>query len=210
MRRTRLTWGGLLGLTSLLVGCAVAPTRYYSLATPAAEQPVGAPVAMHGDDVRVVVTSMPPDTDRPQLVVRDPGGQAAVQVLNESLWAAPLDEQIRAVLTDELSRHRAASGNTGPADQGGRRIAVSVDRFDMVWEQFVALDAHWTDRQPGAADSRQCRASIRVSANGGDVAALVEAQRHALARLGTLMAEPSIAPAADAHDAMLTSESGCT
>ena len=216
MKRTRLTWGGLLGLTSLLVGCAVAPTRYYSLATPAAEQPMGgAPVAMHGDDVRVVVTSMPPDTDRPQLVVRDPGGQAAVQVLNESLWAAPLDEQIRDVLAAEVSQQLGMPGAQLLPQDATRpvyRVDVRIDRFDMVWERFVAVDAGWTTRAPDGQMPRLCQASVRVPVVG-DVAALVDAQRHALSLLSGLIAQsvmPSRGVQIAAPEADAVSESGCT
>src|SRR5690606_1409031 len=92
-----------------------------------------------------------------------------------------------------------------------RQIEVRIDRFDMVWGRFVALDAGWTDRRPDAAQPLLCRASVRVPVTG-DVAALVTAQRQALLRLSALMAQSAAASAAgtDLQAPAVTSESGCT
>ena len=217
MKQTMWIRACLLGLAGLLAGCAAAPTRYYTLAAPAMLQPAEAVSGFSGAALRLTVPWIPPEAERPQLVVRDPSRDPAVQVLNESLWSAPLDQQIREVLAAEVGRRLGMpdaqllpDGNAAKV----RRIDVRIDRFDMVWGQFVALDAGWTDRAPGADRARLCRASVRVPVTG-DVAALVEAQRQALRRLGGLIVQAA-APAAgtatppDLQAQGTLSESGCT
>ena len=205
----------MLGL-ALLAGCAAAPPRYYSLASPAALQPAAEQAPRQSaDTLLLAVQRIPPQAQRPQLVVRDPSRDPAVQVLNESLWSAPLDEQIRDVLAGEVSRRLgmpAAQLLPQHASRPVYRVDVRIDRFDMVWNEFVALDAGWTTRAPGEKSSRLCQASVRVPV-GGDVAALVEAQRQAVQQLGGLIAQSVVAagvPATQAQGTALVSELGCT
>jgi len=215
MRQRISTWGCLLGLAGLLGGCATAPQRYYSLAAPAGLEPVAASASpVSADGLRLSVMRIPPEAERPQLVVRDPARDPAVQVLNDSLWSAPLGDQIREVLAAEVSRRLGMPDAQQLPDAAGRpvrRIEVRIDRFDMVWGRFVALDAGWTDRAPGTDRPRLCRASVRVPVTG-DVAALVEAQRQALLRLGALVSQASAAGASktDLQSGTVVSESGCT
>ncbi|MGB7482357.1 MAG: PqiC family protein [Castellaniella sp.] len=210
MKRTISTWICLLGLAGLLAGCAApTPTRHYSLAAPAAQQPVAgvARVAAAGG-LLLSVTRIPAEAERPQLVVHDPARDPAVQVLNDSLWAAPLGGQIRDALASGVARRLGTADLRRLTDAGERpvrRIEVRIDRFDMVWGRFVALDADWTDRLPGADRTRLCRASVRLPAAEG-VAALVDAQRLALDHLAAI-----IAGAPDGLQGQpRVAESGCT
>jgi uncharacterized lipoprotein YmbA len=213
MRRTLSTWVCQLGLVGLLGGCAAAPIRYYSLAAPATDQPVS---SVAGTAVQaglsLVVTQIPAEAERPQLVVRDPARDPAVQVLHDSLWAAPLGDQIHAVLAEGLGRRLGAVDARRLSDaqtRSVRRIEVRIDRFDLVWGRFVALDADWTDRAPGADGPRLCRASVRLPATAS-VAALVEAQRQALDHLAALIAAEASDSPADLQGGSTLSESGCT
>jgi uncharacterized lipoprotein YmbA len=230
VRGTISTWGRLLGLAALLAGCAVAPPRYYSLAAPAAGLPAStasraaqgargvqpssaspAPRAA-GTGLRLSVARIPAEAERPQLVVRDPARGPAVQVLNDSLWAAPLGDQIRDALAAEVGRRLGAADLQRLPDAGSRparRIEVRIDRFDMVWDRFVALEADWTDRAPGADRIRLCRAAVRLPAGAG-VASLVEAQRGALDRLAALIAAAASDSTADLQGKPTVSEFGCT
>jgi len=214
MRRTIPTWLHLLGLAALLAGCAAAPPRHYSLAAPATDR------AAPGDAARapeagllLSVARIPAEAERPQLVVRDPARDPAVQVLNDSLWAAPLGDQIRDALASDVGRRLGAADLRRLPDaesRPARRIEVRIDRFDMVWGRFVALDADWTDRAPGAGRARLCRASVRLPAAGGGVAALVDAQRLALDRLAALIAGAASGHPVDLQGKTTVSEFGCT
>jgi uncharacterized lipoprotein YmbA len=200
---------------ALVAGCAAAPPRYYSLAAPAdaAGRPAaGAAVQAAEGGLRLSVARIPAEAERLQLVVRDPARDPAVQVLNDSLWAAPLGDQIRDALAGEVGRRLGAADLRRLPDaesRPARRIEVRIDRFDMVWGRFVALDADWTDRAPGADRARLCRASVRLPAAGG-VASLVEAHRRALDRLAALIAGEAPDPRADLQGKPGVSEFGCT
>lgn len=213
MRRTISTWVGWLGLVGLLAGCAATPVRYYSLAAPATDRPVsGASGAAGQGGLSLSVTRIPAEAERPQLVVRDPARAPAVQVLNDSLWVASLGDEIQAALAAGLSR-RLGTVQTRrlPAEQAQsvRHIEVRIERFDLIWGRFAALDADWTDRAPGASQPRLCRASVRLPA-AESVAALVEAQRQALDRLAALIAAEVSGAPADLQERSSLSESGCT
>ncbi|MFC4297850.1 membrane integrity-associated transporter subunit PqiC [Castellaniella hirudinis] len=213
MKRTISTWACRLGLAGLLAGCAAPPIQYYSLAAPATDQPVsGVAGAAAQGGLSLAVTRIPVEAERLQLVVRDPARDPAVQVLNDSLWAAPLGDQIRAALADGLGRRLGAVDPRRLSEaqaRSVRRIEVRIDRFDLVWGRFVALDADWTDRAPGADRSRVCRASVRLPA-AASVAALVEAQRQALDRLAALIAAGTSGAPADLQGGSTLSKSGCT
>ncbi|MDY0309292.1 MAG: PqiC family protein [Castellaniella sp.] len=215
MRRMILTWLRLLGLAVLLAGCAAAPPRHYSLAAPAMVQAASSGAARTpGAGLLLSVARIPVETERPQLVVRAPGRDPAVQVLNDSLWAAPLSDQIRDALALGVS-HRLGVVDLRrlPEAQSQfrsiRRVDVRIDRFDMVWGHFVALDADWTDRAPDADHVRLCRASVRLPADDG-VAALVEAQRQALGLLAALIADAALGQPVDLQGKTTVSEFGCT
>jgi uncharacterized lipoprotein YmbA len=208
-----IAWGCRLGLAVLLAGCAAAPPRHYSLAAPAAERAAsGDAIQATGDGLLLSVARIPAEAERPQLVVRDPARDPAVQVLNDSLWAAPLGDQIRDALAFDVGRRlgavdlrRLPDAESRPA----RRIEVRIDRFDMVWGRFVALDADWTDRAPGADRARLCRASVRLPAGAG-VATLVETQRRALEDLAALIAAAALGHPVDLQGKTTVSEFGCT
>lgn len=208
-----LAWGCRLSLVALLAGCAASPPRHYSLAASVTGQ------AASGDATRATdtglllsVAGIPAEADRPQLVVRDPARDPAVQVLNDSLWAAPLSDQIRDALAFDVGRRLGAVDLRRLPDARAlpvRRVEVRIDRFDMVWGRFVALDADWTDRAPGADRPRLCRASVHLPAGEG-VAALVETQRRALDRLAALIAAVALGHPVDLQGKTTVSEFGCT
>ncbi|MGA0584722.1 MAG: PqiC family protein [Castellaniella sp.] len=208
-----LAWGCRLSLAVLLAGCAASPPRHYSLAASATGQAASGGATRATDTgLLLSVAGIPAEADRPQLVVRDPVRDPAVQVLNDSLWAAPLRDQIRDALAFDVGRRlgsvdlrRLPDARALPA----RRVEVRIDRFDMVWGRFVALDADWTDRAPEADRPRLCRASVRLPAGEG-VAALVDTQRRALDELAALIAAVALGHPVDLQGKTTVSEFGCT
>ena len=208
-----LAWGCRLSLAVLLAGCAAAPPRHYSLAASATDRAASGDVNQAvGTGLLLSVAGIPAEVERPQLVVRDPARDPAVQVLNDSLWAAPLVDQIRDALAFDVGRRLGAVDLRrlpGAATLPARRVEVRIDRFDMVWGRFVALDADWTDRAPGADRPRFCRASVRLPAGEG-VAALVETQRRALDDLATLISAVALGHPVDLQGKTTVSEFGCT
>lgn len=198
-------------LLVFLAGCASPAVHYYSL-VPAAEAAPGpaAVAALRGRDaVRLRVTQIPAQTDRPQVLVQDPSAGPAVQVLNDSLWAAPLADEMQAALADQVSRQLGLPGLErlpDAAERAVRRIDVQITRFDLTWGEAVHLSANWTDHAPRTA-VRLCQARLALPA-GRSVASLVESARGALRSLALLITHPGSAPAAAGIEGVL--ESGCT
>lgn len=178
---------------ALLAGCAVPAAHYYSLS--AEPQTHAAPVDERrapGYGLRLNVSRVPVQVDRPQLVVQDQAGSPAVQVLNNSLWVAPLRDQVQARLAYGVA---AVLGVPDLAHLSGltmlpaRRIDVRLDRFDLLWERAAVLNASWTDHRPGASEApRVCHADMVVPVTAPRVEALVQAQRQALQALALLIA----------------------
>lgn len=188
------------GVAVLVAGCAAPVIRYYSLTSPAAEPAPAATVSRAAYGLRLRVSEVPAEVNRIQLVVHDPASEPAVQVLNQSLWAASLRDQIQ----EQLSAATASvlgvpdlNRVPSPAGMPVRAVTVHVTRFDLVWAKRAVLEANWTDHRPGTKAARLCRAGISVPAGTG-VAALVDGQRKALQMLARVVADSgseSVSPA---------------
>lgn len=214
----------LCGALGLLAGCTTTPSRYYSLSATTFDtggaQAVSVPAPPVAEHLQLRVVRIPAEAERPQLLVRVPAQAPAVEVLNDSLWASPLTDEIQAALAARLaaagspaSAPRAAAatpGQPGQFDQALRRVDVRVTRFDLIWGQGAGLDASWTDRRAGAPRARACQAQLRVPAAGESVAALVEAQRQAVQALGQVMAVGDAVDAAGLPPVPGLRQYGCT
>ncbi len=179
-----------LGIAVLLGACAAPPSAYYSLSGPLPAEP--SPSVRAADyGVRMEAVRIPAEVDRPQLVVRRDAADADVALLNESLWAAPLADQIRAALAARVSRALDVpdlSLMAAPKDLPLREVAVQVTRFDLVFNQYAGLEANWAEGRHAGSGAQLCRVVLRVPTAGQGVAALVEAQRTAVALLADVIA----------------------
>jgi len=130
-------------------GCSSSPPlRYYTLndiasTAPAVTMPNQAPV-------RVDPIVIPQELDRLEIVTRIGPNRLRISELDH--WAAPLDDQIRRVLSDDLSTrlppHELADSNE-PAGGGPRRLlSVSITNFLADSTCSVALRADWMLRGP--------------------------------------------------------------
>jgi uncharacterized lipoprotein YmbA len=201
--------GALLGIVMMLSGCAAPAVRYYSLAAP--DRPAASVSGDHpAYGLRLQVSQVPAAADRVQLVVRDPGASPRVQVLNQSLWVAPLRDQIQARLAAEVAAGLGVPDLDRLPGAGGlsvREVTLRVTRFDLVWGRAVWLEAGWTDRLPGARAARVCQARLTAAA-GASVSSLVQAQRQLLGRLAGLVVHGDVSPGPS--DGSGVSSFGCT
>ncbi|MBV6271760.1 PqiC family protein [Alcaligenaceae bacterium CGII-47] len=191
----------IMGLV-LLTACTSTPTRYYSLA-PTPSHPQAAPKYDAAPDfaIRMGQVRVPAEVDRPQLVVRG-DSSTAVTVLNQSVWAAPLADQIQAGLAQALMQVLAVpdvSFVSAPAHLPVWTIAVQIHRFELMTGAWTLLDASWTLGQPpseaGSQDVLQpgaatqiCRAVIHRPVLVEGVEPLVESQRNAVTSLADAIA----------------------
>src|SRR5690606_10699605 len=142
--------------------------------------------------------------DRPQIVLSTAGSDA-LMLLNESVWAAPLSNEIRQAMSLSLADQLdAISIDSMRAPQGLKvwSIGFTVNRFEMRNGEEAALEATWKLTAPSAKGSVQlCRAMATQPVTENGVAPLVEAQK-------TLLQRFSRAIAANIHGASVPQESG--
>ena len=83
-------------VASLLVwlgGCSSTPNNYHTLVP-------NEPMRDSGQHIRVTRVVVPPQVDRPQLVVRQ--GQSGLAILETEWWGANLVDEFRSALQDQL------------------------------------------------------------------------------------------------------------
>ena len=140
-----------------VAGCSSSPpTRFYTLSETAPEASAPQGVGL----VEVTGVSVPGELDRPEVVRRMGPNQLSISGLDR--WAAPLDQVIRRVLSDDI-------GHRVPAPVPGREYPVSVDIHEFYGDDLcnVTLRAAWTVRQqPHAAAVQPTNEEIHVPSSG--------------------------------------------
>lgn len=153
-------------LVVLTAGCSSAPNNYHTLV---AAQPSRAA----GEKIQVERVSLPPQVDRPQLVIRQ--GASSLVILETEWWGANLVDEFRSALQDQLG---------GPVGGLPRAVLrVDVQRFDTVPGQYALLDAVWRLKRQGQ-DELTCRTSVQTPAQNS-IASLVDAQQVNLQKLAS-------------------------
>ena len=162
------------------------PTVYYALDAGAAAMP------SRGVSPGVVILpgSLPDEIDRPQLAVRQPGGQ--IRFLEQHRWSESLRYAIPRALAGELERQLGSARIVAlPADvrrfDADFRLFLEVQRFDAVSGRGADVDIVWRfearQGRPIAGRSR-----VHEAAAGDAPDALVAAQRRALRQVAAEMA----------------------
>jgi uncharacterized lipoprotein YmbA len=152
--------------------------------------------------LQVDAVTIPPQLDRLQFVRRTGANQLDISGLER--WAAPLDDQIRRVLSDDLTLRTAPGavlGTQAAAPPPNRiHVAVDIDAFDGEAGGDVTLRAHWAlvkDDQP----EYRAAVSIDVPAASGDAGAIAAAMSTAIGQLADQIvvaaANPKIGSAAN-------------
>lgn len=177
----------LLAATVWLAGCASAPPpRYYTLVAPTYASPVTADA---GYVIDLLPVRVPAEVDVRPLVLR--AGDGELQLQDDHQWAAPLADQIREVLSQQLSTTLGVTDVAGLAaaeDAPRVRIQVVVTRFDSAFGDQATLAARWSLRAlPGRAAPLTCSAVLVQPVQRG-YAALVQGQQRALAALANKIA----------------------
>jgi uncharacterized lipoprotein YmbA len=140
----------------VLAACGSSPPmRYYTLE--AVALPVGSAMTAPSDAapanqvaVRVEPIVLPPELDRLELVSRS--GPYRVRVADSFRWAAPLDDQIRRVLSDDLAARLPAGLVAEPSEpatnEPRRLLSVAIVEFYADEDCGATLRADWTLRGP--------------------------------------------------------------
>ena len=166
----------------MLAACgSAAPPRFHTLLAPAAGAPLPANAALPA--WQLLPVSIPAQVDLPQFVVRTADDTLAV--LEHERWIAPLNEEIRAALIEQLSATLGSPGNLPASGRKDWRITVDVQRFDSAPGR-ATLVAQWALLGDGVAALR-CRSAHEQAVRLG-MAALAAGHRQTLERLGSSIA----------------------
>ncbi|MCX2546234.1 PqiC family protein [Pseudomonas sp. COW5] len=161
----------VLAACLLLGACRSDPISFHTLTS---AQPMP---GRSGQDIAIESISVPPQVDRPQIVIRQ--GNSGLAILETQWWGASLGDELRSALVDQLS-------NAGVSRKTSVRI--DVQRFDSIPGQYGLMDVKWRLRPADAGDSGllTCR-SILQTPSGSSIDDLVNAQQNNVKRLAELI-----------------------
>lgn len=175
----------------VLGACSSAPIHFHTLVPPATGD-TGQARATAPFRIAVAPVGIPAGVDQPALVVRQ--GQGSMALLENEQWIAPLGDEIRSVIADEVSRRLGTSDVYGLAASGDKpvyRIKIDVTRFESVPSQYVLVSAAWSvglaGKGAGKAQTLQCASTYREPVGPG-YDALVAGHQQALTSLADQIA----------------------
>jgi len=179
----------LLGCCALFACGSSPPTRFYILNEIAPATAAPAAAASYQIPVRVEPVAIAPELDRPEIVSRI--GLNRVHVAGSDRWAAPLDNQIRRVLSDDLSARlppgEVADPNEPSAKDPRRLLTIAIDEFYGDDSCAVNLRASWSLTNPQAA-SQHGTELVQALASASCAGELPAAMSRALAVLADRLA----------------------
>jgi uncharacterized lipoprotein YmbA len=192
---------GYLWCCVLLACSASPPMRYYTLKAIAPSVPAGSAADMSAANsavIRVEPVVIPPELDRLELVSHS--GPYGVHVADSDRWAAPLEDQIRRVESDDLTLrlppHLMADPNEPATSEPRRLLSIAIAEFYADDHCATILRVNWTLRSPKGVSERGAE-EVHMPANEPCVGALPAAMSGALAVLADrLAAKIAVQPAA--------------
>ncbi|MCI0998050.1 PqiC family protein [Pseudomonas corrugata] len=162
----------LVAVALLLGACRSDPIHYHTLSP---VQPTGKPPS--GVDIRIEQVSVPPQVDRPQMVIRQ--GNSGLAILETEWWGASLADELRSSLEEQLSNPGAPKA----------LLRVDVQRFDSVPGQYARMDVQWRLRNlSDEAHAFTCRNHLQTPA-GSTLDELVLAHQNNVRQLVDLIAQ---------------------
>lgn len=173
-----------LALALALAACSSPKTYTFTLqSVPPRSAPSGKPLR---PPIEMGEVGIPATIDRNSIVLTAPDDQ--LDVLQNSVWGAPMRQLIRNALSDDLNQ-RLPQGSVlplgTPAPAGGLRIiTVQVQQFEGSTDGRVVLDVGWTIARSGTTPKGEPHLEhITTRAANGTAAAIVPAMSAALGQL---------------------------
>jgi uncharacterized protein len=175
----------------LVIDCSSSPpVRFYTLKVIAPSTAPTATISQLPNQVvvRLEPVAMPPELDRPELVSRS--GPYRLHIAESDRWAAPLEEQIRRVLSDDLAARLPPQLMADPNEPAGNepRRLLSVSFAELSADETCAttLRADWTLRNGnGNGNGNVLRGSQHLQTAGsgcaGELPAAISAALASLA-----------------------------
>jgi uncharacterized lipoprotein YmbA len=161
----------LIAALSLLAACRSDPIQFHTL-TPAQMSANSRSTT----DIQIESLIVPPQVDRPQIVVRQ--GNTGMAILETEWWGASLVDELRSALRDQMV-------NSNP--QRKVSVRVEVQRFDSIPGQYGLIDVKWRLRT-GENTLMTCRSTLQTP-SGPSIDDLVAAQQTNVKRLAALISQ---------------------
>jgi len=180
-------------LLALACGACAAPPaiHFHSLVGPTHPAPKEGLAPTGGPAIFLDPIRIPVAVDQPQWLLRMPDD--TLTLLEQERWASPLRDEFRYALLDILT-HRYGAVDVRAVASGAPtwRIHVAITRFESQLGE-AWLESTWS-LAPRSAETPalRCRSSFRESASGG-TAALAQAQRRTVAKLGDAIGDQMLA-----------------
>jgi uncharacterized lipoprotein YmbA len=186
-----------LSVSCLLLACSASPpTRYFALnAIAPASAGVAGAAGEAAAKIRLEPVAIPPELDRLELVTHS--GANRIQIADQDRWAAPLDEQIRRTLSDDLGvrlpEHLVADPNEPATQDARRKLSISIGQLDVNENCALLLSASWTISVTKAS-SQSGVEQVQIPGSAACPAGMAAAVSQALAaladRLAPVLAQP--------------------
>ncbi|HCS43139.1 MAG TPA: hypothetical protein DIW52_09975 [Pseudomonas sp.] len=159
----------------LLTACRSDPIQFHTLIPTQLGSHSKSAVA----DIQIEAISVPPQVDRPQIVIRQ--GNSGLAILETQWWAATLVDELSSALKDQLV-------NSNP--QRKMSVRLDVQRFDSIPGQYGLIDVKWRLRNLGESDNSliTCRSTLQTP-SGPAIDDLVAAQQNNVRRLAALITQ---------------------
>jgi hypothetical protein len=164
------------------VGCASAPSRFYTLNSTATGD--GTPAASYA--VVVGPVSVPALVDRPQFTVQVVTNRVEIDEFNR--WAEPLNDNIADAIAGDLAvllgTPRVATVPLANFD-ADYRVTISIERFESVPGKSALIEAVWVVHKSAGGTSQSGRTVASEPAQGDGFDALAAAHSRALAKVSS-------------------------
>jgi hypothetical protein len=163
-------------------GCASAPVRYYTL-IPRTDSS-NAALANTCCDVEIRSVRIPAEVDRPELVTRQSNEQVAV--LSNDLWIAPLRDEVRNALLNDIRVNLRQAQPTVTAGIKRYVVFIDVSRFESAPANYALIQAQWRVAAAAAPKSevQPCTTTAQVDIAGG-VSGMVLGYQQAISRVAS-------------------------
>ncbi|QCY12505.1 PqiC family protein [Pseudomonas sp. MPC6] len=165
----------LVAALLLLTACRSDPIQFHTLVPTQSGNHSKSAMA----DIQIEAISVPPQVDRPQIVIRQ--GNSGLAILESQWWAASLVDELSSALKDQLVNSNS---------QRKMSVRLDVQRFDSIPGQYGLIDVKWRLRSPGESDSAlvTCRSTLQTP-SGPSIDDLVAAHQNNVKRLAALITQ---------------------
>lgn len=176
----------LLALAAALAGCGSSPpVTYHALSVPVPPPSSGGARVL----VEFLPVAIPERLNRKEMVLGGEGG--AIDVRDNDHWAAPLADEIRQIVVDDLWQGlRAVDVYQAPPPASAMpqyRLALRMERFEAVPGRSAVVDGTWTMRRLPNGAAATCRAGFSETLSGTGAGAAAEALSQGTQRLAEVV-----------------------